>query len=257
VFWNNEVVHTLRLAREGLLAATPLPTANAFPDWSRDAGDRWHGFAARARVLIVNTQLVSAADMPQSIFDLTHERWRGRVGIAKPLFGTTASHVAVLFSTLGPEKASEYLLALKANGVKVLSGNKACAELVGKGDLAVAFTDTDDALAELDAGRPVRVIFPDQQPDQIGTLLLPNTLMRIAGSPNPDGAAQLIEYLRSPEVEARLANGPSGQIPLHPQVTARSRVMPDAPIRAMAVDFAAAAESFDAAARFIEREFLE
>src|SRR5829696_4083206 len=55
VFWNNEVLNTIRLQRQGLLDAYDSPAAASYPEWTR-AGDRtWQAFAARARVLIVNT----------------------------------------------------------------------------------------------------------------------------------------------------------------------------------------------------------
>src|SRR5687767_5453537 len=58
VFWNNEILNTLRLDEKQLLAAYPSPVAVAYPQTYRAADGKWHGFAARARVLIVNTNLV-------------------------------------------------------------------------------------------------------------------------------------------------------------------------------------------------------
>ena len=45
----------------------------------------WYGFAARARILLVNTSIVSEADRPRGIRDLLDPKWKGRIGIAKPL----------------------------------------------------------------------------------------------------------------------------------------------------------------------------
>ena len=45
---------------------------------------------------------------PQSLLGLTDARWRGRLAMAVPLYGTTASQAACLFDVLGPEKAKEY-----------------------------------------------------------------------------------------------------------------------------------------------------
>ena len=101
VFWNNEIVNTIRLKQEGLLQACNPPEAANYPKQFKDPDGFWYGFAARARVLIVNTKLVKAGTEPKSIFDLTDAKWKSKVGIAKPLFGTTASHVACLFASLG------------------------------------------------------------------------------------------------------------------------------------------------------------
>ena len=85
------------------------------------------------------------------------------------------------------------------------------------GQLAFGLTDTDDALIELEAGKPVKIVFPDSSEDGVGTLLLPNTLAVVKGAPHPRAAVQLIDYLISPEVEAKPAAGPSAQIPLNRQ----------------------------------------
>src|SRR5207248_4016558 len=121
-------------------------------------------FAARARVLLVNTQLVPEAERPTGIQDLTDPKWKGKVGIAKPLFGTTATHAACLFAAWGDDRAKAYFKGLKANGVQVLSGNKQVAQAVSSGQAAFGLTDTDDAMGEIDAGNPVAIVYPDRGP---------------------------------------------------------------------------------------------
>jgi iron(III) transport system substrate-binding protein len=257
VFWNNEIVNTLRLKAEGLLQPCSAPPAHAqeFPAQFQDPQGLWYGFAARARVLIVNNDLVPPGQEPRSLFDLVSTSWKGRVGMAKPLFGTTASHVACLYAALGRERTEAWLAALKANGVQILPGNKTCAEAVGAGRLACALTDTDDAVIELAAGRPVRIVYLDSGPDDLGTLFIPNTLGVVAGCPNPQGAALLIDFLLSAEVEQLLADGPSAQIPLNRTFHGQLRVKTPQEVKPMAVDFADAAAQFDTAARFIEENF--
>ena len=256
VFWNNEILNTLRLKKEGLLQSCNPANAKEYPQQYRDAEGYWFGFAARARVLIVNTDLVMAEQYPTSVSALADPTWRERTGLAKPLFGTTASHVACLFALLGEEKAAGLLGSFKSNAVQIVAGNKACAEMVAAGRLAFGLTDTDDAVGELDAGRPVKIVFPDAAEGQMGTLLLPNTLALVRGCPHPDAGARLIDYLLSPDVEGRLAAGPSAQIPLHPATTTQSRVGRLESIRPMKVDFARAADAFTTASRYIEERFL-
>ena len=188
LFWNNEILHTLRLEKLGLLAVYRSPAAEAYPAIYRSPDGRWHGFAARARVLIVNTNRVSDADRPQSIEDLANPKWRGQAGIARPLFGTTATHAACLFAALGDEQARDYFRRLKANDVQVLAGNKQVAQRVSAGTLAFGLTDTDDAIIELEAGHPVAIVYPDQAEGQLGTLFIPNTLALVKGSPNAEQA---------------------------------------------------------------------
>ena len=255
VFWNNEILHTLRLKRLGLLEAYQPPIAEEYPAAYRDPQGYWHGFAARARILIVNTKLISKRDRPTSILDLADPKWRGRPAMAKPLFGTTATHAACLFAAWGDRRAEEFFRKLQRNEIQIVSGNKQVAMAVGGGRADFGLTDTDDALEEIAKGMPVTIIYPDQRPDGRGTLFIPNTLAIIRGCPHPAAARQLVDYLLSPEVEAMLAACPSAQIPLNPNVQAPDRVKTPGRIRAMKVDFDAAAEKWDAAAKFLQDEF--
>jgi iron(III) transport system substrate-binding protein len=255
LFWNNEILNTLRLEQLGLLEAYHSPAGDAFdPQW-RSADGTWYGFAARARILLVNKNLAGGDLSPRSILDLADPKWRGKVGIAKPLFGTTATHAACLFAYWGDEKAKDFFRSLKANDVQVLGGNKRVAEEVSTGRLAFGLTDTDDAMVEVDRGMPVQIVYPDQVPDGMGTLFMPNTVSIIKGGPHPEAARQLLEYLLSPEVETKLAEGPSVQIPLNPNADAKVRVETPRTVKAMQVDFRAAAEKWDTAASFLRKEF--
>ncbi len=256
VFWNNEPVNTIRLKDERLIQRCEPAEAANYPAADRDPEGCWFGFAARARVLLVNTDMVKPDDCPTSVRDLADPRWQGRTGMAKPLFGSTATHVACLFAVLGESEARALLDGFRLNGVQIVGGNKTCAEMVGRGQLAFGLTDTDDAIEEVDAGHPVKVVFPDAGDRQMGTLLLPNTLALVKGCPHPEAGTQLINYLLSAAVEQELAAGPSAQIPLQGAATQSSRVAKLADLRPMPVDFAHAAQIFPTAAKYVEEKFL-
>ena len=215
LFWNNEILQTLRLKRKGLLQPFHPPHASEYPEVFRARDGTWYGFAARARILIVNTGVVAESDRPTGIRDLIDPRWKGKIGLAKPLFGTTATHAACLFATWGDDRAKAFFGALKANDARTLSGNKQVAVAVGKGELAFGLTDTDDAMEEVAAGNPVVIVYPDREPGGLGTLFIPNTLSIPKGALRPRAAEVLADHLLSHEVEDALAEGPSAQIPLN------------------------------------------
>ncbi len=254
VFWNNEIMHTLRLERAGLLEAYISPVGAKYPANYRSSDGYWYGMAARARVLIVNTDVVGERERPTSIHDLVDAKWKGKVGIAKPLFGTTATHASVLFARWGRERAEEFFRQLKENA-QVMSGNKQVAVAVAHGELAFGLTDTDDAIIEVEQGRRVTLVYPDQGEGKMGTLFIPNTLCIINDCPHPQQARALVNYLLSPVVERALAEGPSAQFPVNPAVHEHSRAEPAEPVRWMDVDFRAAAAQWETASTFLRELF--
>ncbi|XZE53312.1 extracellular solute-binding protein [Planctomycetaceae bacterium SH139] len=253
VFWNNEVMHTIRLQKMGLLEPHDWQVPAG---WPVIAGDKtWCGFAARARVLVVNTNLLpDKSQWPQSVMELADPKWQDQCAIAKPLFGTTATHAAVLDTIMGREKSTEFFQQVAANA-RVLSGNKQVAQNVALGQAAWGVTDTDDAIIEVEAGLPIAIVFPDQQPAQLGALRIPNTVAILKNSPNPLAARLLADYLVSAKTEDRLAMSDSAQIPMFPEVPTKSRVLPPGGVRWLDVDFEQAAENWDELAPLLTEIF--
>jgi iron(III) transport system substrate-binding protein len=255
VFWNNEILSTIRLQKQGLLVPYISEPGQFYP---HAADDTWYAFAGRARVIIVNTNLVPEAERPRSLLRLTETRWRNRVAMARPQFGTSATQATCLFQVMGKEKAEAYYSGLKENGVQIVAGNKDVAVAVGQGrspdgrPVAVGVTDTDDAMEEIRAGRPVAIVFPDQ--DELGTLFIPNTVAIIKGCPNLKGARRLVDHMLGSDVEQALMK--SGW---HFPMRRGNNEIPAAELRGgdkrMKVDLEKAAELWEDVQKFLQQEF--
>jgi iron(III) transport system substrate-binding protein len=254
VFWNSETGHTIRLKRKGILAPYISPSAREIPAHFKDAEGYWTGFAARARVLIFNKDLISEEEMPTRLEDLTDPRWQGKFSMAYPLFGTTLTHSAALFSSWGEETALKFFENLRDNDVAIVDGNSTSRDRVVEGAYPFGLTDTDDANVAISQGRNVGVVFPDQ--DSFGTLLIPNTVALIDGGPNPEEGKHLIDYLLSRKVEERLAHMPGAQLPLREGIPVPQNVQEWAGVKAMKVDFEEVADSMEPAATLLKELFV-
>jgi iron(III) transport system substrate-binding protein len=235
VFWSGDPVRPFLLVKRGLVEPYVSPSAAALPEAFKAKDGTWTGVAARARVLIVNKNKVPADAMPRSITDLANPRWRGHTAIANPLFGTTTMHVAALFATWGPEKAKAFLTDLKQNRTRIASSNGEVKRLVVGGEMAFGLTDTDDAFEAIKDGAPVAMVYPDQ--DDLGTLVMPTTVVLIKGGPNPEAGKKLIDYLVTDQVEAAMSRS-GAHMPLRPGVPAPTGVRAMRDIKAMTVDYA-------------------
>ncbi|MCX7934202.1 MAG: extracellular solute-binding protein, partial [Planctomycetota bacterium] len=200
VFWNGEFSQTLRLREKGVLAAIPAAAVPA----AGDVEGYWRPGGGRARVILVNKSRLPPAEYPASLQDFLAERYPGeQIAIARPLFGTTATHAAALAAVWGQEKAIDFFRRLRARGVRVVEGNSVVRDLVAKGEIMFGLTDTDDALGAIQAGAKVEMIYPDQ--NDLGTLVVPTTVAMINGAPHAEEAQRLIAYLVRPDTQERLA----------------------------------------------------
>jgi iron(III) transport system substrate-binding protein len=203
------------------------------PEFSDPAG-HWSALSARARVIIVNTQLVPAPERPRGLADFLDPKWRGKSCLANPLFGTSSMHAAALFETMGGEKARAFFAAMNANGVKMLSSNGEVKRRVAAGEFAFGLTDTDDVHESIKDGKPVAGVYPDA--DGAGTLVMPNAAVLIAGAPHAENGRRFIDFLLTAQVEEELAKS-AAQMPLRPGVSVPPGVKRVEEIKAMAVDY--------------------
>lgn len=242
VFWSGDPVRTFVLVERGLVEPYVSKAAEGLPASLRAEDGTWTGFAARARVLLVNTDLVDEADRPTSIRDLADPKWKGRTAIANPLFGTTTMHVAALFAAWGDEKAKAFMRALEDNDVRVASSNGEVKRLVAAGEVAFGLTDTDDANEALGDGAHVAVVYPDQ--GGMGSLVMPTTVVLIKGAPHPEQGKKLIDCLLSAPVEQQMAER-AAHMPLRAGLELPPGVPSIESIEPMKVDYAQVAKTME------------
>ena len=224
VFWSSEIFMTIALADEGVLAPHVSEVAAGWPAEWRDAEGRWFAFAARARVIAFAPERLAPEHVPETWTDLDHPRLRGRIAMADPRFGTTGGHLGAMKAfwdrAAGPAYYQAFLIGLRDNEIRLLpGGNAGVVQAIIDGDVDVGLTDTDDVWAAHARGHRLGIVFADHSHEDEagnGTLLIPNSVGRVAGGPHPREAALLVDFLLSEQVERRLAESVSRNVPLRP-----------------------------------------
>ncbi len=238
VYWANEPIRAEVLKQKGIAAPYVSPNAREIPAGLKDPEGYWTGFSARLRVLVVRKGL---AKKPSSILAFTDPAWKGKGVIANPLFGTTTSQIAALFTLWGDKKAKDFMARVKANGTGLSSNNGESADFVAAGRYAFSLVDSDDVVNRVRKGKPVELVYPDQEEGGLGCFLVPNAAVLVRGAPHPKEARRLIDYLLSRATEEKLARADCAQLPLHPGAAPPAELKPLEKIRIMKVDYAAVA----------------
>lgn len=253
-WWSSEPFGTIKLAKAGVLQRFRAARAEDAmkPTWhtrwpeelrdiSRDESgstDRplWYGLGSRLRVTVYHTGLVKPADLPTdpstapgTLGQLTLNRFKGRVAIARPQFGTTRGHMALIRTLHGDDRLRAWLAALKASDVQLLDGNASVVRAVASGKAHIGLTDSDDVFAGQRQQWPVDMLFEPFQPIPVGNAIalppppalwpsgpasLPNTCAIIAGTPRSAEAGAFIEHLLSPATQRLMAASDSRNIPV-------------------------------------------
>ena len=99
-----------------LLMELPAEMLASVDDAFKSASDRWVGISGRARVIVASTALPDR-ERPRSIFDLTADQWRGRVGWA-PTNGSFQAFVTAMRELHGDAATEQWLRDMLANDVQ-------------------------------------------------------------------------------------------------------------------------------------------
>jgi iron(III) transport system substrate-binding protein len=227
IFWGNEEFRTRQLAASGLFRAS----------------NGWVAVGHRSRRIVINTNLVMLESAPRSLVELTNPVWRGKVVLAYPLFGTTATHCLALRQAWGPTSWEHWCRALVNNQCLLVDGNSVVVQLVGRGEAGLGLTDSDDIAAGQRQGLPIVAL-----PLTAETLLIPNTIAAIRNGPHPEQAQQLFDHLQSPETVQQLV-----------RVQALESISPSAPTSAgptLAPDWNALLLELEPATKTLQKIFL-
>jgi len=127
-------------AVEDTLSPVPRLVLDAVPDRFRDPRGRWAGVSGRARVIAYNTDELDENEVPDSVFDLTEERWRGRVGIPPPNASFQA-FISAMRLEVGEDRTRKWLEDMRDNEAQLYDNNIQTVEAIGRGEIDVGLVN--------------------------------------------------------------------------------------------------------------------
>lgn len=232
VWWSNEPFFTINLAEAGAFAPYESPEAKRIPSRFRDPQNRWTGNGLRQRMIALTLKEEGAAARDvRKLSDLLDPKLKGRIAMGPPGVGTIGGQVAAIYLLWGDQKGDDFFKALKANGLRVATGNGHVTRLAAEGTIWAGLTDNDDVASQQAEGGKIVGVTADL--DGGGALMIPTSIAMVAGCRHPDLAKTLIDYLLSAEVEKMLADG---------RYLTKHSIREPLPPTALEIDYVAAAK---------------
>lgn len=195
------------LAAADMLQALPDATLKRVVDPAFVSPDSlWVGLSGRARVLVYNPELLDemSLELPDSILDLTDDKWRGLVGWA-PTNASFVSNVTAMRVLLGDCDTEDWLAAMIANSVQAYSKNTPIVQAVINGEIALGLVNhyyLYRFLAEDPEISATLHFFPG---GDVGSLINIAGAAILQSSDQQDRARQLIDYLLTDAAQAYFA----------------------------------------------------
>ena len=195
------------LAAAGMLQRLPDATLNRVVDAAFVSPDGlWVGLSGRARVLVYNPEMLNerGLELPESILELTDEKWRGLVGWA-PTNASFVANVTAMRVLLGDCDTEDWLAAMIANEVQGYPKNTPIVQAVINGEIAVGLFNhyyLYRFLAEDPTITATLHFFPGSD---VGSLINVAGAAILQSSDQQDLALQLVDYLLSDAAQAYFA----------------------------------------------------
>ncbi|MCB1271628.1 MAG: iron ABC transporter substrate-binding protein [Microthrixaceae bacterium] len=200
------------VSKAGLFEVLPEDILEMVPEAYRAADGTWVGTSGRARVFVVNPQLVE--DPPESIDDLLEPEWEGRIGFA-PANASFQAFVTGLRVLRGDDAAREWLEGFAAQDPVAYENNTAVRDAVEAGEVEVGLVNhyyLYELIAEEGADEVVaeNVYVGGGDP---GGLLNVAGIGVLAATDHEDEALEFVRYLLGPEGQEYFA-GETFEYPL-------------------------------------------
>jgi iron(III) transport system substrate-binding protein len=154
-------------------------------------GTNWLPYTGIMNVLVVNTKLVSASQMPKKWADLLLPAFKGKISTARADKSGSAymqlCNVLIAFKDTGWETYKKL-----ANNFFIASGSSAVPKAVTDGEAWVGITLEDNAFRVVQGGGAVKIVYPEE-----GVVAAPDGIALVKGAPHPDNGKAFIDWCLS------------------------------------------------------------
>ena len=184
----------------GRLAVLPADIIELVDPRYRSREERWTGITGRSRNLVVNTDLIDPAELPDSVFGLTDPRWSGLVGWS-PQNGSFQAFVTAMRVIHGEGVTRDWLEGMIANGATPYRNNTAIVEAVGRGEIAVGLTNNYylPRFTTEDPSFPVVNVYLS---GDVGGIVNVAGAGIVDSSARPNAAAEFIRFMLSERIQS-------------------------------------------------------
>ena len=203
IMWGGPIDTYISGAQEGMFEPYESPNVDNLLDKDKylDSENNWAGiyvgslgFATNADFLAENPGL----EAPTSWDDLLKPEFEGQLLVAHPsTSGTSYTALATVLQLKGEEKGWQYLQDYSNQMLQFTKSGSAPAKFVGAGEGAVGVVFSHDIVAQIEAGLPLVLSFPEDGTGyEIGGMAI------VAGAKHPDAAKKWYDWALTPEAQA-------------------------------------------------------
>lgn len=194
VMTTSDPAATASLARSGTFVAFKPRNFDKVIEEGRDKDGYFVAQRLNLMTIYARSDKVAAADLPKTWSDLPKAQYKGKLIMTDPSF--TALQLMVV-GMISKTTGWGFYEKLRANDIMIVQGNQQVSDNIKRGERLIAVGALDSYAAdERRAGHAIVTILPSD-----GTFVIPAPTAIIKGSPNPNAAKLLAEFMISDAVQ--------------------------------------------------------
>lgn len=243
VFLSQEAGALGELAGAGLLTTLPDDVTGAVDPQYTSADGSWVGLTGRARVVIYDSQELTADQVPTDVRELTDPAWKGQVGFA-PTNASFQSFLTAMRVIDGEAAAEEWLRGLIANEAQIFTGNGPLIEAVNTGALDVGLTNHYywvPLAAEAGGADKMRAQLRFGEPGTVNALVNVTGAGILTGAEDSPEAQEFVRFLVSEKAQTYFVEE-TGEYSLTPGASSPADVPTLADLQGPSIDYAQLAD---------------
>ncbi len=203
IMWGGPIDTYIAGAQEDLFEQYESPNADNLlnQELYRDKDNYWSGIYVGSLGFATNTDWLAAnpgVEAPTSWADLLKPEFEGQIMVAHPsTSGTSYTAVATVLQIMGEEEGWDYLQRYAGQVLQFTKSGAAPAKFVGAGEAAVGIVFSHDIVAQIEAGLPLMLSFPEEGTGyEIGGVAI------VKGAQHLDAAQKWYDWALTPEAQA-------------------------------------------------------
>ncbi len=185
----------MELSKKGAIASFVPPGAEKLPKGLVSPDGLWVAIARNTYPIIYNKKLVSEAEAPKSYKDLTDPKWKDKVVVASPNYGSSQLVFVKGLVELG---GWELVEGLKKNNLFIVQGWPEAEQAIATGERQVGVDINVRLATALRRGENFGVVYPSE-----GTIVGASVLAIMKAAPHPN-AARLFSMFRISQEQQQL-----------------------------------------------------
>lgn len=183
-----------QLAQSGTFVPFKPKNFNKILASGRDAAGDYIAQRLNIITFYARSDKVAPADIPHTWESLLDPKYKGKLVMTDPSFTSLQLTVVGMNAKI---KGWQYYKKLRANDIMVVPGNQQVSDMVKSGERTIAAGALDSYAAEdRKSGSPIESIYPSD-----GTYIIPSPTSVVKGSPHPNAARLLAQFMISDKVQ--------------------------------------------------------